>query len=247
MPENTVKEATDPTIPADRSLAVFCDFDGTFSVQDVGSTLARERLAERRQQLWARFERGEFTAWSYVVELFDGFRLPPRELRAFLEKIDLDPGARGLVDWCAREQVPFQILSDGFDWNLDRLQEINGIRFDYRANHLEYAGDVWRIAPGRPDPDCDCGTGTCKRSLIAAYRARTPGAYCVHVGNGRVSDRCGALEADLVFAKDTLVDALRERGRSFVPFQTLDDVRRALDAGLRAGRARTAPSVRSAQ
>jgi len=235
-----LKEEPAPAIPADRKLAVFCDFDGTFSVQDVGSTLARQHLAERRRQLWARFEKGEFTAWSYAVELFDGFELPRAELRRFLETIALDPGAKGLVGWCADRGIPFQILSDGFDWNLDRLQEIHDVRFAYRANHLEYAGDRWRIAPGGPNPDCGCGTGTCKRALISAYRAANPGAWCVHIGNGRVSDQCGALESDLAFAKDTLVDALRERGHAFVPFETLDDVRRALEAGLRAGRERGA-------
>jgi 2-hydroxy-3-keto-5-methylthiopentenyl-1-phosphate phosphatase len=231
-----VKEQLDPTIPADRSLAVFCDFDGTFSVEDVGSTLARQRLAERRQQLWSRFEKGEFTAWSYAVELFDGFELPQAELVRFLHTITLDPGARALVAWCAAQRVPFEILSDGFDWNLERLQEIHGVHFAFRANHLEYQGDRWRIAPGGPNPECGCGTGTCKRSLISAYRKKHPAAFCVHIGNGRVSDLCGAVEADLAFAKDTLVDALRARGRAFIPFTTLDDVRLALEAGLRAGR-----------
>ncbi len=233
-----MKEQPDPTIPADRSLAVFCDFDGTFSVQDVGSTLARQRLAERRRQLWSRFEKGEFTAWSYVVELFEGFELPQAELVAFLRTITLDPGARGLVAWCEAQTVPFEILSDGFSWNLDRLQEIHDVRFAYRANLLEYRGDVWHIAPGAPDSTCGCGTGICKRGLIAAHRKRDPKAFCVHIGNGRVSDLCGALESDLVFAKDTLVDALRERGRAFIPFSNLDEVRRTLDAGLRAGRER---------
>lgn len=229
-----------PTIPADRPLAVFCDFDGTFSVQDVGSTLARQRLAERRRMLWARFEQGEFTAWSYAVELFDGFELPRAELHRFLETIELDPGARGLVEWCADERVPFQILSDGFDVNLDRLQEIHGLRFDYRANRLRYEGDRWRISAGAPDPACGCGTGICKRGLIAAYRRAHAGAYCVHIGNGRVSDQCGAVEADLAFAKDTLAIALAERGHDFVPFEDLDDVREALAAGRRAGRASAA-------
>jgi 2-hydroxy-3-keto-5-methylthiopentenyl-1-phosphate phosphatase len=44
------------------------------------------------------------------------------------------------------------------------------------------------------------------------------------VGNGRVSDLCGAEEADLAFAKDTLAPALLERGRHFRPFETLHDV-----------------------
>ena len=91
---------------------------------------------------------------------------------------------------------------------------------------------------GGPDPACGCGTGTCKRRLISAYREKHPEAFCVHIGNGRVSDQCGGLESDLVFAKDTLVDALRERGRAFIPFTTLDDVCRVLDTALRAGRER---------
>jgi 2,3-diketo-5-methylthio-1-phosphopentane phosphatase len=218
-------------IPSDRPLAVFCDFDGTFSIQDVGSTLAQQRLPEKRARLWERFSEGEFTAWSYAVALLDGLVLSEKELDRFLETIDLDPGAEALLVWCEQRDVPFQILSDGFDWNLDRLQAMNGVEFDYRANHLEYEGDVWRLSAGRPNAACGCGTGSCKRGLIAGYRERHPAAFCVHIGNGRVSDLCGALEADLAFAKDTLAPALDELGEAYVPFDTLHDVIAVLEAG----------------
>lgn len=218
---------TDPAShapPADRPLAVFCDFDGTFSVQDVGSTLAQQLLPEKRSQLWKRFEQGEFTAWTYAVALLDGLELPEKDLDTFLGTIDLDPGARDMLAWCESEAVPFCILSDGFDWNLERLQALNQVRFEHRSNHLEYEGNRWRIAPGRPNEACGCGTGSCKRGIIRSYRDAHPGAFCVHIGNGRVSDLCGALEADLAFAKDTLAPALEERGEAFVAFDTLGDV-----------------------
>ena len=211
-------------IPGDRPLAIFCDFDGTFSVQDVGSTLARERVPEKRKQLWRRFEQGEFTAWTYAVALLDGLEMPEKALERFLETIDLDPGAADLLAWCADRDVPFRILSDGFDWNLDRLQAIHRLRFDYSANHLEYEGDRWRISPGRPNAACGCGTGSCKRGLISTYRASHPNVFCVHIGNGRVSDLCGALEADMAFAKDTLGPALEEQNHPYVAFETLYDV-----------------------
>lgn len=223
-PEKPLKEPENPTIPADRPLAIFCDFDGTFSVQDVGSSLAQKLLPEKRKQLWKRFEQGEFTAWTYAMALLDGLDLPEKELDRFLETIDLDPGARSLLDWCAEAKIPFRILSDGFDWNLERLQAMNQVRFDYQANHLEYEGTLWRLRAGRPNGACGCGTGSCKRGLIAAYRAQHPDAYCIHIGNGRVSDLCGALEADLAFAKDTLAPALEEVGRAYLPFDTLHDV-----------------------
>ncbi len=220
-----------------RALAVFCDFDGTFSQLDVGSTLARRHLPDRRKALWQRYEIGEIDAWQYAELLFDGFEYGPAALETFLAGIDLDPGARELVDWCGRHVVPLRILSDGFDHNLDRMQVIHGVRFEYTANRLRFDGDRWRISPGHRNPDCDCGTGTCKRSWIEAHRAAHPDRCIVHIGNGRVSDRCGAEAADIVFAKDSLALDLVARGVAHHPFVTLSDVVARLDAdwGARSG------------
>ena len=157
-------------------LAVFCDFDGTFSVQDVGATLAQRIAPERRPAAWARFERGEITAWDYNLEILDGLALPLADLEAFLQTVELDPGARALVDWCDAKGVPFRVLSDGFDFNLNRLQVIHAVRFAYDANRLRYQDGRWRIQSGHPNPDCGCGTGTCKRGRIDAFRREHSGA-----------------------------------------------------------------------
>jgi 2-hydroxy-3-keto-5-methylthiopentenyl-1-phosphate phosphatase len=211
-------------------LAVFCDFDGTFSVQDVGSTIARDHLADRRARLWAEYEAGKQTAWEYNVRLFEGFALPEDELQRFLETIELSAGAHELVAWCDARKAPFRILSDGFDYNLDHLQQIHDVRFEYTSNHLRYVDGCWEITPGHPDPSCGCGTGTCKRSVIGAWRESNPGAVCVHIGNGRVSDACGAIAADFAFAKDTLAEELEQRGAEFERFRDLNDVVAGLDA-----------------
>jgi 2-hydroxy-3-keto-5-methylthiopentenyl-1-phosphate phosphatase len=211
------------------NLAVFCDFDGTFSVQDVGSTLARQRLPEKRKNLWARYEQGELTPWEYTCELLDGFALPEEELDEFLHTIDLDPGAQALIDWCARHAARFHVLSDGFSYNLDRLQVIHGVSFEYHSNRLRYVDGRWSISPGAPNPECECGTGTCKRGQIEDWRQSHPESLCVHIGNGRVSDLCGALAADRAYAKGTLAPALAERGAVYQPFETLLDVVRDLD------------------
>jgi 2-hydroxy-3-keto-5-methylthiopentenyl-1-phosphate phosphatase len=205
-------------------LAVFCDFDGTFAVQDVGSTLAKRHAGARRAALWTRLERGELRAWEYNLELLDGLPLPEETLDAFLRTVDLDPGAGALVAWCEERGVPFRILSDGFDRNLERLQDLTGVRFPYDANRLWYEHGRWRIAAGHPDDHCSCGTGVCKRGRIEAFRALHPGAQLVHIGNGRVSDLCGSEAADVVFAKDTLAEELEIRGIAFHRFDTLHDV-----------------------
>jgi alpha-galactosidase len=222
----------------DVALAVFCDFDGTFSVQDVGATLAARHAADRRPAQWARYERGEITPWQYNLAVLDGLRLSVEELERFLRSVELDPGARALLAWCARESVPFRVASDGFDWNLNRIQVLQQVRFAYSANHLRVEGGRLRIRAGYPNPACACGTGTCKASVIQAFRREHPEATLVHVGNGRVSDTCGALAADVAFAKDSLAVELARRGAPFTPFATLLDVIPALDR-LRAGAARS--------
>ncbi|MCH2169265.1 HAD-IB family phosphatase [Myxococcota bacterium] len=219
--------------PGSPELAVFCDFDGTFSVQDVGSTLARIHAADRQPRAWARYESGELTAWDYNLEVLDRLPLPERELDVFLHTVELDPGARALLTWCERSGVPFRILSDGFDYNLDRLQEIHGVQFDYEANRLRYGDGRWQIAVGFPDPECGCGTGTCKASRIREYRNEHPGVRVVHIGNGRVSDLCGALAADTIFAKDSLATALEAREVAYRSFTTLHDVTAGLEEMLR--------------
>lgn len=211
-------------------LAVFCDFDGTFAVQDVGSTLARRYAGARRPALWARLQRGELTAWEYNLELLDRLPVPEDELEAFLRTVELDPGARRLMAFCEARGIPFRILSDGFDLNLERLQEIHAVRFAYDANRLRYEAGRWRIEAVQPDPSCHCGTGNCKARRIRVYREENPGVRVVHIGNGRVSDLCGAEAADLAFAKGSLAEALAERGRSFEPFETLLDVVARLEA-----------------
>ena len=212
------------TASPDESLAVFCDFDGTFSVQDVGGQVAQTHLADRRAELGARYQKGEVDAWQYAVELFDGFRFSAECIEELLSRIELDPGARDLLAWCKSRGVPFQILSDGFDYNLDRFQQIHGIQFAHASNRLELDDDLWHLSPGGRNPDCACGTGLCKRAKIESFRSKTPTTICIHIGNGRVSDLCGAEAADIVFAKETLSEALIERGVPFYPFETLHDV-----------------------
>lgn len=211
-------------VPRAIRVAVFCDFDGTFSVQDVGATIAQRLAADRRPIFWGRYERGEITAWEYNLQILDRLPMPLADLEAFLRTIELDPGARALVAWCEAQGVPFRVLSDGFDLNLNRLQVLHAIRFAYDANRLRYEAGRWRIAAGHPNPACECGTGTCKRGRLDAFRKSAPHATLVHIGNGRVSDLCGALAADVVFAKDSLATELERRGIAFERFDTLLDV-----------------------
>ena len=211
------------------SLAIFCDFDGTFAIEDVGSTLARKHLSKRRSLLWEKLIMGDLDPWRYASELFGGFEFSEAETDKFLESVSLDPGAQDLLRWCKVREVPFRILSDGFDRNLDKIQQHQQVFFDYDANHLEFLEDRWHVTPGYPDVSCGCGTGVCKKSRIQKFIVENPEVRTVHIGNGRVSDLCASLFVDYVFAKQTLAEELEERNHRFIKFDTLFDVIDSLD------------------
>jgi 2-hydroxy-3-keto-5-methylthiopentenyl-1-phosphate phosphatase len=63
--------------------------------------------------------------------------------------------------------------------------------------------------------------------MNAVLEARSPGAVAF-VGEGS-SDRYGALYADVVFAKDRLVEIATTDGVPFLPWDSFDDVRRAIE------------------
>ena len=72
-----------------------------------------------------------------------------------------------------------------------------------------------------------CSEG-CKRGAVAELE------QFVYVGDG-VSDRCVALAAEHVFARDGLGRWLADRGAPYEPFDTLDDVAEAMAGGLSPG------------
>ena len=116
--------------------------------------------------------------------------LPLRDaVRWVREHVTVRPGFREL----ARRHRPV-ILSSGFRELIDPVLEREGVSLDVHANRLDARPDGWR-AIWRDDAQCDeCGE--------ACY-----------------SDRCAALAADRVFARDGLARYLDERGVAYEPFE----------------------------
>ncbi len=101
------------------------------------------------------------------------------------------------------------ILSSGFHETIQPVLAREGVSARVRANHAEPRADGWRI---RWVSDSECGTcgEPCKRGAL-------PDGLLVYVGDG-YSDRCAALAADRIFARDGLARYLDGRGVRYEPF-----------------------------
>ena len=93
------------------------------------------------------------------------------------------------------------------------------VELELRANRIEVQPDGWRVVWRDPEPCPVCGD-LCKRRSL-------PPAPFAYVGDG-YSDRCAALAAERVFARDGLAEWLGSEGISFERFDDLCDVLDAL-------------------
>ena len=101
-----------------------------------------------------------------------------------------------------------------------RALEREGVDLDVVANRLDPRPDGWRVL-FRSETACTLCGEPCKREDLAGL-----GAFA-YAGDG-FSDRCVALAADRVFARDGLARYLDAEGVRYEAFEDLHDIRRAL-------------------
>jgi 2-hydroxy-3-keto-5-methylthiopentenyl-1-phosphate phosphatase len=159
------------------------------------------------------------TLHEVIALEFESIRAPLADVVAWARRnVTIRPGFRELVE----RHRPL-IVSSGFHELIAPVLEREGIEVDVRANRLDPRPDGWRAVFRNHEPCPVCGE-PCKRIDVARLE---PFAYS---GDG-FSDRCVALAAARVFARDGLADYLAARGVAFERFDDFYEVAAALEGG----------------
>ena len=167
-----------------------------------------------------RWIRGEVDTRAAIRGQVAPFAAREDELIAYaVEHCPLDPTFASFVAWCKDNDVATTIVSDGLGLYIEPILAAGG---SAGCGSSRTTGTEVRW-PSRTATRSVIWCGTCK--MLAVQRAPRPVAF---VGEGH-SDRYGALYADIVFAKDVLVDLCRDDGVPFVPYEDFDDVRATLE------------------
>jgi 2-hydroxy-3-keto-5-methylthiopentenyl-1-phosphate phosphatase len=191
-----------------RAVRLVLDWDGTVTEVDTLDLVLRE-FGDR--EIYERVEGAlgsTMTLNEVIAAEFATVTAPLEEVVGWLlENTRIRVGFAELV----RERRPL-IVSSGFHETIEPLLEREGVleAVELRANRLDPRPNGWRV---RFRADHECGTcgEPCKRQDLPQE------GEAVYVGDG-YSDRCAALAADRVFARDGLAEWLRSRGRPFEPF-----------------------------
>jgi 2-hydroxy-3-keto-5-methylthiopentenyl-1-phosphate phosphatase len=195
---------------------VVLDWDGTVTERD-SLNMVLEQFGDR--QVYAEAERALGRGWSLrrvMDHEFSGLKTPLEEVVAWLlEHVRIRRGFREF----AREFDPV-ILSSSFVETIRPVLAREGVDVEVVANSVDARRDGWRIR-WRDDAVCAHCSESCKRGSLPLN------GDVVFVGDG-YSDRCAALAADRVFARDGLARYLDERGVPYEPFENFDGLAAAL-------------------
>jgi 2-hydroxy-3-keto-5-methylthiopentenyl-1-phosphate phosphatase len=195
-------------------LRLFVDWDGTVTVQDSLVQVIHEFgdpaiLAELEPRVGV-----DLTLHEEIALEFAAITTPLDEVVAWvLEHVEVRPGLVELAE------LRPTIVSAGFRQLIEPVLEREGIELDLLANEVEARPDGW-VVHFRDEAVCATCGEPCKRGGLV-------GEPYVYVGDG-YSDRCAALAAERVFARDSLAAYLDQRGYPYEPFRDLSDLRASL-------------------
>lgn len=222
--------------------SVFIDFDGTISTEDIGMVLLRRFAGDRWEGIDERYEEGRIGSRQWASELWP--LLAPAGLPALTEAAEgilLDPGFGPLLAFARCSGAELTVISDGLGFYVPH--RLARFEVEVRANRAVGTELTFPFA----EPACPCGgagpdspaadpepaegggclwargglCGTCKAEPIR--RAKSRGRTTVLIGDG-TSDRHAAAVADVVFAKDRLVEWCEQSNVGFRRYAGLGDV-----------------------
>ena len=200
--------------------ALFFDFDNTITRGDVLDGVLERFSATDAWRTWeAEWQAGKLATPDCLALQVGNVRATMRELEAFALEMPVDPGFARIEAWARERGYRLEILSDSFRPLIEAILAREGLaHVPVFSNELESSADrhVARF------PLRDAGCARCAHCKGVHVRGAV-GATRVFVGDG-LSDVCGALAADITYAKDSLARALEERRVPFVRYDTLDEV-----------------------
>jgi 2-hydroxy-3-keto-5-methylthiopentenyl-1-phosphate phosphatase len=156
-------------------------------------------------------ERGEITLNEEVRQQFEAVTEPLDSVVSWLlERVRIRPGFHEFA--AAHRPV---VVTVGFRELIVPILAREDIELELRANRVQWTSQGW-CPRFRSEDSCPVCGEPCKRSAL-------PEGEVVYVGDG-YSDRCAALAADRVFARDGLARYLDSVDASYEPFEDFHDV-----------------------
>ena len=208
-----------------QSPVIFCDFDGTITIDEVVTEVWREFAPSG----WARdveqMLAGEKSLLEGVPAVFA--RIPSEraaQIATFAKQtVKFRPGLEELLRYCNSSSIEFIVATGALDFFVEPvLEPYRPLISRVISIPADLSGETIRA-----DTVMACETcALCKAKAMDGFDR----AFRITVGDS-ITDEHGALASDVVFARDRLATIMRDCGRKFHEFDSLLDVRDILRDG----------------
>lgn len=197
---------------------VFCDFDGTITVEETFVAVLKKFAPQLSAKLLPEMYARRVTLREGVRTILES--IPSSRYSEILEFTQLQPIRKGfveLLDFLEFQGVPLIVVSGGLRGMVEtvldnRVQRIHAIY----AVDVETSGNFLKV-----NSQYERGT-----ELIAKVEvmAKYPAYQKIAIGDS-LTDLNMALEANLVFARDRLAEYLDEHQKSYIPWNDFLQIR----------------------
>ncbi len=208
---------------------IFMDFDGTISTVDVGEEIFRKfGKKELTDLIVTDLLNNKISSKECWVRLCESVQfVNKKELDDFILSMEVQPDFHQFVDYCKENEYEMFILSDGFDYYINKILYREGLgNLKVYCNTLSITKDSV-LVPSFPFINENCFTSAnCKRVHIIENSSDAD--YTVFIGDGN-SDKDPIEYVDFIFAKDDLLRYCEKQRITYFPFRNFNDVIARLD------------------
>lgn len=196
------------------------DFDGTLSVRDTVDAMLERFAGPEWEDVEQEWLDGHITAVQCMQKQLRMVKADNVTLESFFRGIQLDASFLPFYKHVS-QFAQIAVVSDGLDHAIKiALKNADFPDMPVYANKLHFVPDGIDISWPHKNPQCSGGNGVCK---CAVARDLSDDRRVVLIGDGK-SDACLAKEADVVFAKGSLIKYCEQNDIPHIKFQTFADV-----------------------
>ncbi len=212
---------------------IFCDFDGTVTDRDNIMNIMKEFAPPEWEPIKDAILDQRITIREGVAEMFSLLPSSKKDeiISYVLDAAEIREGFADFVAFADRTDIPLYITSGGIDFFVRPLLEPYRPLAGIYCNEADFSEDRIQIRfPHGCDEQCESqGCGMCKPTVIRQLSDED--TFSIVIGDS-ITDLQAAKGADLVIARDFLVEKCEELGIPYEPFETFHDVTAILERKL---------------
>ncbi len=211
-----------------KNIQVISDFDGTITKADTLNRFLRT-YADKEwlivEDKWIKGEIGSRECIEEQMKLFPS--MTKEKMDDFIDSVEIDESFVQFYNYLKKEKIDFCIISDGFDYFINRILLRYGIN-DAKifSNKLKFESGKFFTSFPYSSENCERNSGVCKcevlKNNILGNRIVTK--RVLYAGDG-LSDFCVSNKVDILFAKGSLLEYCKNtKIDNLIGFDSFDEI-----------------------